>query len=436
MIPPLVALLGGMGLTCLAFAQMRGAAALSLSFVAGALLLPANAAIDFAGLPPIDKYRAIWLGALLGTLLFQPGCLTRLRWHAVDALVLATVVLAGYSSIKNGLGEWDAIAASGSVVLSSFLPYMLARIHFRQTSDLVHLGKTLFWGAVLYVPLAIWEFRMSPQLHNTAYGYAPFAWLQQVRWGYYRPAIFLGHGLAVGGFFAGCFLIGAVLYRTGELRWPLRLPVGLAVASVALGLALTMSIGPWIAVPLGWAVLKLAGRWRWAPIATGCIGLLWLVTVFTTGSNWRWMARPFEDVGAINRAASLEYRLDSMSEYAANIRERPWFGHGGWGRGRIENKATDSAALVYMLSNGFLGAGVRYMWLFCLVEATRRAARYGTSVAERQLILLYACLMGIGITAGILGVAAFVLPPTLIGGAAVGLVRDHKRDVRSVLVSA
>ena len=38
---------------------------------------------------------------------------------------------------------------------------------------------------------------MSPQLHSWVYGFFPHSWGQQVRYGGFRPVVFLGHGLWV-----------------------------------------------------------------------------------------------------------------------------------------------------------------------------------------------------------------------------------------------
>ncbi|UCE58145.1 MAG: hypothetical protein JSU63_11935 [Phycisphaerales bacterium] len=422
MIHPDLALYLGMLLTFVAFARLPGAKALILAFVIGELVLPAHWAINYAQLPPVDKERAIWLGALLGTAVFHTRALASVRWHAADVLLLAVVLSSAYTSIDNGLGKWDALAMAGQVILSTGLPYMLGRVHLRNIGDLAYLAKVLFWGAVVYAPLAVWEFRMSPQFHDTVYGFFPHTWSQQARWGFYRPVVFLRHGLRVGAFFCTCVMIGMVLNRHRLLRWSVPLPPWLAVASVGVGLLVCMSFGPWLAVPLMVIVFGAAKRWRWVPFAAGLPGVAWLTSVFLTGSTWTWMIQPLKDIGAAGRAETLQYRLDAMAEHAGNIRQRPWFGYGGWGRGRVERWATDSEALVFLVRNGFVGAGVRYAWLFCILLAAQRAAWLAPVGAQRELLLLLACIMGIRITSGIFGVSSVYIPLELVGGAMTGLV--------------
>jgi hypothetical protein len=431
MIPPEAALLCAIGFSCLAFALYRGSVALVWCFVIGYLLLPAEKAIDLPGLPPVDKEMAIWLGATLGTLIFQPRALRRVPWHPADLVVLAILLTTVYTSVINGLGWWDGISGAGRTFFTTVLPYLLARLHLRHAADLVGMATALFWGGLLYVPLAVWEFRMSPQLHATVYGYFPHSFAQHVRWGHFRPVLFVGHGLAVAAYFSSCLLIGFILLKRGLLRVHFSSYARLTVAAVGLGLALTMSVGPWCAAIVGWGAFRLARRWRWAPLVAGFPGIMWLLLVFTAHVDWKWMVSPFEALGAAERAESLEYRLDAMREYSENIRKQPWWGYGGWGRGRIERRATDSAALIYMLEYGFVGAGVRYVWLFLLVLAALQASERASQPVERDVLLLFACLIGITITTSILGTASVFVPEALVGGATTGLVTAGLRPGRN-----
>jgi hypothetical protein len=422
MIPPEAALLCAVLCSCLAFAIYRGPVALVWSFVVGYLVLPVGAAFKVGSLPPIDKDMAVWVGAAIGTLLFQPNALRGLSRHPADVLAAAAIVFTAYTSIDNDLGLWDGLSSAGTLVLWTTLPYVLGRIHLRQRSDLVLFGKAVLWGALAYIPLAVWEFRMSPQLHTTLYGYFPHAFGQQMRWGHFRPVVFLGHGLSVAAYFASCLLIGIVLHKRGFLRTQFGEYAVPVLLGIALGLALSMSVAPWMATLAGWGLFVLAKRRPWLPVLAGVPGLIWVLVVFGTSSNWHWMTEPFRVIGADERADSLQYRLDAMTEYADNIKKQPWWGYGAWGRGRITGRATDSEALICMLTYGLIGAATRYAWLFWLLIATIQASERAPHPVERELLLLFACLMAIGITGGILGTASVFLPVPLIGGAVTGFV--------------
>jgi hypothetical protein len=421
MIPPEMALVAGVALSCLMFAVCRGPTALIWSFLIGYLVLPVGAAVDFPGIPAVDKNSAIWLGATLGTLLFQSGTLRGLTFHPADLLAPTILLSTVYTSVTNGLGSWDGVSMAMRSALTLILPYGLARVHLRRPADLLNLGTALFWGGLVCVPLAVWEFRMSPQIHTTLYGYFPHSFAQQIRWGHFRPVLCMGHGLAVASYFGSCLLIGVILLKRHILRISLSRYAGAAVAAVGLGLAVTMSVGPWCAAICGWGLYWLSRRWRWAPLIAGAPGIVWLLVVFAADANWEWMTSPFEALGAQERAASLKYRLDAMSEYSQIICQQPWWGYGAWGRGRIANVATDSEALIYLLEFGLIGAGARYLWIFWMVLAAVQASERATQPPERELLLLFACLMGIGITASILGTAAVFVPGPLIGGACTGL---------------
>src|SRR5204863_66271 len=70
-------------------------------------------------------------------------------------------------------------------------------------------------GGLIYSVLILWEVRMSPQLHATVYGASPrqadFA--QAIRWGGYRPIVFMPHGLAVALFICNTVMAAFILAR-------------------------------------------------------------------------------------------------------------------------------------------------------------------------------------------------------------------------------
>ena len=56
---------------------------------------------------------------------------------------------------------------------------------------------SIFIGGLLYVPLCLFEIRMSPQLHKLVYGFHQHIFAQTFRFEGWRPTVFLQHGLAV-----------------------------------------------------------------------------------------------------------------------------------------------------------------------------------------------------------------------------------------------
>ena len=114
------------------------------------------------------------------------------------------------------------------------LPYIAGRALFHSSSDLRRLMIWLAGAGLIYSLLALVEMRLSPQLHYWVYGYHPHEVRFQMRWGGYRPMIFLVGGLAVGLFMMVTSIVGLALGRA-------RLNVGFVPARI---------VGPYLLVIL------------------------------------------------------------------------------------------------------------------------------------------------------------------------------------------
>ena len=68
------------------------------------------------------------------------------------------------------------------------------------------------------MPLCLYEIRMSPQLHYLVYGFYPSFFGMSVRFGGYRPTVFLQHGLAVGMWMTSASLVGVWLWYSRASR--------------------------------------------------------------------------------------------------------------------------------------------------------------------------------------------------------------------------
>ena len=71
---------------------------------------------------------------------------------------------------------------------------------------------------MIYVPLCLFEIKMSPQLHQLVYGYHQHGFDQTIRLGGFRPMVFMQHGLAVGFWMTAASLIGVWLLVSGSLK--------------------------------------------------------------------------------------------------------------------------------------------------------------------------------------------------------------------------
>lgn len=376
MIPYSLALIGG-GLVCAALFLViaDSALAFSIAFVFGYMFLPeAKALTILPGLPDLDKFAMVSLACLIGTG-FRLNTLANFRFRWADLLLVGFILVIFAASMNNGFGIYDGASNAFRTTLEFLLPMLLARIHLNTPRAMNIFLMTLAVGATLYAPLVLFEVRMSPQFHNIAYGYFQHDWVQfQPRMGgFYRPVVFFTHALNLGRFLAFVTFVAAFAVRNKLGR---TLPMG-QYYFLACGAAwmVTFSYGPWMLLLLLTAsYLVWRPKFWWAYLVIPAGAFTWMTLVFL-GQQPGWGA--VDVIADFNtaRAESLQYRLDALDEYRERILENPIVGHAGWGQGRIQNRATDSACLILALKYGLLGAGLYYLWWFYVTYVALRLAK-------------------------------------------------------------
>ncbi len=79
--------------------------------------------------------------------------------------------------------------------------------------DQKELLLALFIGGLVYaIPMLI-EVRLSPQINVWVYGFFQHSFAQTIRFGGYRPVVFLDHGLWVAFFAMTAMIAGLALWR-------------------------------------------------------------------------------------------------------------------------------------------------------------------------------------------------------------------------------
>ena len=331
----------------------------SIAVFLGLLTLPQATDLELPGLlPDLGKTEAIGLGIFLGTVVFHVDALLRFRPRPSDALLVLLLIGAAVTSHTNELGIYDGLSAALSVVLDFVLLVFLARVHLSGPRALRTFLITLVWASVLYAPLALWEWRMSPQIHTTLYGYFQHRFIQFGRGGFYRPVVCFAHALRLARFFALAAFLAAFPLRRELARSG---PLGNLVFLVPLGgLLLSMSPGPYLLFMsfcgLYWGFMNYR---RLLYLVPG-LGIVYIALVLL-GHNPLYGAVDIVAMVSQDRAQSLQYRLDALQEYREPMLEQPWFGQGGWGRGRTR-RATDSTYLVETLRFGLVGSSLLFGW--------------------------------------------------------------------------
>ncbi len=365
MIPYEAALIAWIPISALLMVDRNSARGFSLAFVLGLMFLPSTLEISLPGVPDIGKENVATIGVLIGTVIFHPRLFDRFRLTVLDLLFLFSIQLAFITSYVNDFGYYDGLSQTMGFFLNFALPVFLARIHLGTPNGLRTFLLTLVAGGVIYAPLALWEFRMSPQIHTKTYGYFQHVFQQHARGGFWRPIVYFAHALSLARFFAFTSFLALFPLRKDLVRFFERWGFGrigyFVFLAPLLGLVLSQSYGPYLMFILLCTGYFAIYRFPWMGYALPAAAFVWLFLVFVGFKPGYGVVEQVEGLNA-QRAQSLGYRLIALQEYREIILNRPWFGHGGWGHGRIEGRATDSQALIQFLSRGFIGGTVYLAW--------------------------------------------------------------------------
>lgn len=397
MIPFHYALIAWIPIAALCMADRNAARGLSCAFLGAWLFLPAGQEFDLIGLPGLSKFMAPTLGVLAGTILFHPKSFDNFKLGVPDLILVGILQLEFASAIMNDRGLYAAMSRSLEFGTAYILPVFLVRLHLSTPRALRTFMVAFVFAAIMYTPLAMWEFRMSPQLHSNAYGYFQHQFVQHSRYGMWRPAVFFDHALMLGRFFAiAAFLALFPLRRdlmsmAGKYFGPWLFVIPL------IGLFVSLSAGPYLLFMLLCAAyVAIMRRQIWIAFAAPVAALVWLVCTFSGLRPGFFLANEILRVNP-DRGESLWYRLYALEEYGQVILSKPWFGHGRFGAGRIENLATDSQALMNGLKMGMFGAGVLYLWWFVAMYYSARVIEMtrDTRMARRAAAVVTLCSLSL-----------------------------------------
>ena len=373
MIPPEIALITWLIVSFFIMIDRNSVRAFSIAMILGQFVLPQGVSAKISVLPNLANTEVMVLGVLLGTLVFHPNLVLQFRPHFMDALMAGLLVSSVITSVLNQFGIYDGFSNAFFRSTEIVLPIFVARIHLDTPERFRTFLIYLVVASVCYLPFALWEFRMSPQIHTRMYGYFQHVFVQFYRNGFWRPVVCFPHALDLGRFFALCAFLAAFPLRADLAR---KYPYGqwLFLAPL-LGLVISMSYGPYLM--FGVLVGLYYTPRRFAPIAylIPAAAFLWVTLVFMDIQVLNPVVKLMSNYNA-ERAASFQYRLDAFQQYSYVIRQQIIFGYGNWGHGRIEGLATDSKVLIDMLSRGLVGSLCIYGWWFwTMITAYRLADR-------------------------------------------------------------
>lgn len=360
MIP--IMLFGWSAVTLLLFATVQSRRAVITAMIGGWLLLP-QASYAIPKLPDYDKMAAITLSVLLGAMLFDLKTLLRYRPSWMDIPIVVWCVWALPSSLSNGMGFYPGISAVVGNVIAWGLPYFIGRVYFRRADALRELAIGVFIGGLIYVPLCLIEIRISPLLHYYLYGFHQHQWIQTIRFGGWRPTVFLPHGLDVAIWMTMASVVGIALCTTGAARKVCGVPTWILLGVLLITTVLCKSLGAILLLAAGIAVMYFT---RWTRLRIALLALLLIAPVYIAGRSTQTMSRDavlsvMTQQVTFGRQASLDFRLKQEDTLTDKALQQPTFGWGPWGDFRTSEtgkslvRATDGMWLIIFGKYGLPG---------------------------------------------------------------------------------
>jgi hypothetical protein len=407
------------------------------------MFLPERVSLKLPLMPPFDKHNLPYLCIFVACLIRYPGRMTKLprpRW----IVGLAVLLLVG--GVLTALTNRDSLVMGGGQVylpaltvkdgfymgianfLSSFVPLFLGYALLRKPEDLERLVVGLAVACLVYIPFAMVELRMSPQWHYWIYGYYQHFFGQTLRWGGYRPMVFMSHGLALARFFfAGtCCLLILSRYR----RALLGLPIRFLAWTQLLVLIACKSTGAIVfaaaAVPLlAWSKPK-----RQLLVASWLAVVIVLYPALRLGGIFP-VAQMLEAAGAVqaDRAESLAFRFRNEDDVLARTRERILFGWGEYDRNAVfdewgdKRSVLDGYWIIRLSMNGIVGFVASFGPLLIPIWWTRRLLPTVTEEKDRRLVAGLALLLAL-LALDLIPNGLWAFYPFLLAGALIRRLRD------------
>lgn len=398
-----IALFGWIPAVLTLFRVLPSRRAVIVAFLAAWLFLPMAGLKLTDGMPPYDKMSATCVGVLLGMLAFDSRRLTTFRTRWIDLPMLIWCLCPLASSLANDLGLYDGTSSVFRQTVMWGLPYFIGRLYFTGTASLKDLAVGLFVGGLIYVPLCLFEVKMSPQLHNWVYGYHQHDFSQTMRMGGWRPTVFMQHGLAVGMWMCMTSLVGVWLcYSRALPRSIWRIPTAWALVAMLITAVLCKSTGAIVLLIGGMAGLFVVPvlQVKWVIWTLVIVAPLYMVV--RAGGIWdgrelvTWTTASMGE----ERAGSLDTRIANETALAEKAMQRPVFGWGGWGRNRVTNQygqdtsITDGLWVIYLGTYGIVG--LTACWLAIVAPASLVIARMPArlwSDSQRSASIVLACVI-------------------------------------------
>ena len=380
------------------------------------LLLPEKVSIDLPLLPAIGKDMLIGFTAFFVLRKHFKSQPFFGRDPAVKILLIAGFLAPVMSVLTNreplvftesvipGMRLWDLITFMTHHFSISYAPFIVGYYLLREQKDHRILVVIMVWCGLFYAIPALWEIRMSPRLHADVYGIFPHSFKQQVRYGGFRPMVFLGHGLRVAAFFS-LVIIAALFVWKNEPKfrfWKLSaLQIFLGMLVV---LVLCKTVGA-VIIALALIVPVLIFSKNLVAKGVMAIGLVLLLYPWVRDAATPALDSMVEFIRSHDeeRADSLFFRFRNETMMLNRAMEKPLLGWSGYGRNFVYTDAGDPASTpdgFWIIKFGAYG-GVGYLSFFGLCFLAMVRMRRASLKGEGSSKYSYSLALGVMLAANL-----------------------------------
>jgi hypothetical protein len=335
--------------------------ALVISFVTAWLFLPL-ASFKLPSIPvQYDKMSATCLAVLFATCLYDVNRFKSFRFHWFDLPIVVYCLCPFASSITNGLGAYDGLSSTIVQTMGWGVPYFLGRIYLNNFVGLRQLAIGIFYGGLIYAPLCLFETATHVNLHGLIYRFTAGA--ADIRYGAYRPSVFLQNGLVLGTWMMFATLMGVVLWRTKVIKQVRNIPIPWILGFLLVTFILVRATGAYLLLAVALTIVIAAQAYRtgfllWVVIGSMFVYLyLGVVGDFPGQQIIDFLTNFFDP----DRLQSLGFRFMNEEVLSAKARQRILFGWGGFGRNMLYKEGgyaitiTDSLWIIAFGVQGLVG---------------------------------------------------------------------------------
>ncbi|WP_292402256.1 MULTISPECIES: hypothetical protein [unclassified Methylophaga] len=365
------------------------------------MFLPAGFDIDLPGLPAFDKF-SITVITLIAYLVLHKKPFGYLGLSKAMRLVFLAFLISPFlTSVTNteryfylpGLSLYDGLSDSIHNFLYIF-PFLIGVKYFRSFESQQLIFKYFVIAAAIYAVLALWEIRMSPQLHSTLYGYFPHSWLQQYRGGGFRAIVFMGHGLLVAFFLALGLAFVSAMNKTRTKS--MRVNNFALLLFIMATLILSKSLAALVFGLFAFLMITFMGN-KLMHFAALAIAAMFLSYPIMSSMNLFPHRTIMNYANAISpeRAESLGYRFEHEEKLLKHANSKSLFGWGGWGRNRVRDEmtgqdtsTTDGKWIITLGVRGWFGYISEFLFIVVPIWLSFRIRSKAKHISKKESIFL------------------------------------------------